>query len=104
MNDALNRMSLSAKYGPSRRSMSRIASASKFATSNIIRAFHKLRAAPSASPRCLSALITDAKIPSIEDDADTASHFSFAGRTAGWFSMGFVAGLAILVPAGQSTT
>src|SRR5512132_4297469 len=30
MNDALNRMSLSARYGPSRRSMSRIASATKF--------------------------------------------------------------------------
>ncbi len=58
MNDALKPTSLSCKYSPSRRSMSRIASATSIATSNIVRALHRLGTVSPAAQRWSSTPIT----------------------------------------------
>src|SRR5450432_705879 len=58
MNDALKSISLSCRYSPSRRSMSRIASAVSVATSNMVRAFQRLEVALPAEQRLFSTPMT----------------------------------------------
>ena len=57
MNEALNVTSLASSDGPSRRSMSRIASDTRLAASNMVRTFHSDAGLSGSSPRCLSRLM-----------------------------------------------
>jgi hypothetical protein len=57
MNEALNTISCSFRCSASRRSTSRVASETRPATSNMVRAFHRFGLPSFASPRCLSTLM-----------------------------------------------
>ena len=79
MNEALKLMSLGSRYTPSRRSISRIASATSLAASNITRAFHRLGVLLPASQRLSNKPMTawvPARFPELNNTMTRSPRYS----------------------------